>query len=440
MSSGSLAGMSPVTKWGRRHTVFLIVSVVNLVVWLDSGIFGALTPYWSKAMHLTPTQIGTASSAYLLGYFPLLLVAGVLADRFSAKSMLLLCLGGVTIMSASMLAVDTYTLLFLRNLLFGVFFGFLWAPCNRMMAMWLTGPERARYTAIWMSFTLGSFIIAAPLGLLIAAHFAWRDAFGVVTLLGIPMFFILLTKTTDQPEQDRRALPEEVAYINQGRASREQMKSEGFRWSDLRKALNQRSVLWMIIATGLTTTPTWLIGTWGTYGLINDFHLSAGQTSLWIDLMLVVPVAFGFANGWVVNRLFGGRTRPALAIGPVVGGVGFILAALLHSNYIAWVGFLYAVGYMADPLFWGTVNAYWSGLTKPEFTGTLNGISAALQVAIGYLLVSNSGNWVNTHVTGVASLNTIWIIGGVVFFAGAVPVLLSREVRLRLTQVAQTDA
>jgi hypothetical protein len=42
--------------WGRRYTVFVILTLVNLAVWLDEGVFGALTPYWSKALHLTPTQ------------------------------------------------------------------------------------------------------------------------------------------------------------------------------------------------------------------------------------------------------------------------------------------------------------------------------------------------------------------------------------------------
>lgn len=418
-------------RWGRRHTVFVILALINLTIWLDSGIFGALTPYWAKTLNLTPVEIGTGSAAYLLGYFPFLLLAGVLADRFGAKWLLLLCLAGTAFCSLLMLFVDSYIMLFLRNVLFGIFFGFLWAPSNRMMALWLPGNERARFAAMWMSSTLFSFVIAVPLGLLIASIVSWRVAFLLVTLIAIPMFILMLVGTSDRPEQLKGISQSEVAYIYGGRLPEEEAKAGEFHWRDLRSALSQWSVLWIVIATGLGTTPTWLIGTWGTYGLLNGFHVSAGTASLVIDIAIMIPVLYGFANGWVVNKVFRGRTRPALAIGPAISGIGFILAALLPADYRIWALLVYALGYISDPFFWGTVNAYWAGLAKPEYSGTLNGISAALQVGVGYILLNLSGTWVNTHASGPATLNTIWIIGGILFLLAVIPVYLAKEVRLK---------
>jgi MFS family permease len=421
--------------WGRRYTVFVILALVNLAVWLDEGVFGALTPYWSKALHLTPTQIGTGSAAYLLGYFPLLLLAGVLSDRFGAKRMLLICVAGTALMSAGMLLVNSYGALFARNVLFGIFFGFLWAPSNRMMAIWLPPPERARYTSIWMSTTLFSFVIAVPLSLLIATAFTWQGAFLVVTVLNIPLFFAMLLLTTERPEQSTTISRIELDHIYEGRVPEADVQASEFHWRDLRAALAQRSVLFMIIATGLTTTPTWLITVWGTYGLLNGFKVSAEQTSLIVDIGIMIPVIYGFFNGWVVNSVFRGRTRPALAIGPIVSGIGFLLAAITgSSSYIAWALLIYALGFITDPFFWGTVNAYWAGIAKPEYTGTLNGISAALQVAVGYALISVSGTWVDTHVHGVAALNKIWIIGGIIFLLSAIPVYVAKEITLRRAQ------
>ena len=55
-------------------------------------------------------------------------------------------------------------------------------------------------------------------------------------------------------------------------------------------------------------------------------------------------------------------------------------------------------------------------------------------MAVGYALISVSGTWVDTHVHGVAALNKIWIIGGIIFLLSAIPVYLAKEITLRRAQ------
>jgi hypothetical protein len=97
---------------------------------------------------------------------------------------------------------------------------------------------------------------------------------------------------------------------------------------------------------------------------------------------------------------------------------------------VVWGLFIGAFAFLCDPMFWGTVNSYWAGIARPEVTGTLNGAAAALQVAVGWFITDLSGSWVNTSATGRAQLDTIWIVGAVLFAVAIVPVLLSREIRV----------
>ncbi|WP_423797925.1 MFS transporter [Neobacillus sp. SAB-20_R2A] len=420
-----------VTK--KRFIVLAIVFAINFVVWMDESVFAVLTPLWSGSLKLTTAQIGSASAAYLLGYFPVLFIAGILSDRIGAKKMLVICLVGVSVLSASMAFVDSYSTLYLRNIVFGIFFGFLWAPCNKMMAMWLPSRERARYAAIWMSFTMASGAIGAIVALPISDAIGWEKVFLLVSVLAIPLIFFLIFKTTDRPEDFKGISKEEVAYIYSDQPSIEEQNAEKFQWSHLRDLFKQRTVWTMAIATGLGTTPTWLIGTWGSYTLLNEFKVTPATASMMIFFVTFIPIIFGFLSGPMINKFFGGKCRPALAFGPLVSGLAFFSAALLSPNYIVWAILISGFGFFCNPFFWGTVNAYWAGIAKPEYSGTLNGLSAALQVAFGYILVNMSGKWIDPSVSGPAALNKIWIIGGCVFLATIVLVYLSKEVRVNAT-------
>jgi MFS family permease len=418
-------GISVARTSTKRYIVFGAILLVNFVVWLDSAKTGALVPYWAKSLNLAPPQISSVLASYLLGYFPMLFLAGILSDRIGAKRLLLICIAGVAVLSASMAFVTTYEEMWIRNLIFGVFFGLLWAPCNRLISVWFPPRERAKFAAIWMSSTLLSGVIAPIIALPIAAHISWQAAFLVVAVLGVPSMIYLWVAVTDQPDRKKGISQEELAFIQSGR---EEEQGRILSWREIIASLKNRSIITMIIATGLTTTPTWL-ASWSTYGLITLKHVNADVIAVAAPIALLVPVVYGFFNGWVVNRVFRGHTRPALALGPVFCAVGFLAVGIFNpDSFVLWLFFLSSVAFMVDPLFWGTVNAYWAGIAKPEVTGTLNGISAALQVAVGYYILNASGNWLNTSAHGSAQLSPVWIIGGIIALVSIIPVLLSKEV------------
>jgi hypothetical protein len=197
----------------------------------------------------------------------------------------------------------------------------------------------------------------------------------------------------------------------------------------------------MAIATALGTAPTWLPVLWLPYGLITVEKVNPDTVAWVIPLITVIPVLYGLVNGTLVARLFGGRTRPWLALGPACGAIGFGLAIALHNaTWIAWAIMLAGIAYLSDPMFWGTISSYWAGLARPEAAGTLNGVSAAFQVGVGWYITNHSGHWFDATATGRAQLDRIWLIGAIIFAAGIIPVLLSREVRVSGSRRSATPA
>ncbi|MCL6547416.1 MAG: MFS transporter [Alicyclobacillus sp.] len=429
MSSALASNTAPSMGFGKRHIVFWAAILVNFIVWVDDAVFGTLTPYWAGALHLTSAQIGSISASYLLGYFPILFIAGFLADLIGPKILLTICLVGCSALSTSMLFMHTASELWWRNFIFGIFFGFLWAPSNRVLAIWFPQKERIRYTSLWFSSTMAAFALAGPIGLSIAAHSTWQNAFLFVTILAIPILIFFLVAVKDRPEDKRGISEQELQYIYMDRGD-EAVRS-GFQWSHLRQAFKQPSTYFMCIAAGLATTPNWLTTTWGSTGLINGFKISPDTAGIIITLMYVIPLLVGFITNWFVRRVFRGRTRPSLALGPFLAGLAFLLASVWSPNAVIYAILVYGIAACSNPFFWGTVNAYWAGLVSPEVTGTLNGIGAGVQVLFGYLIVNWSGNWVNHSVQGIQSLTRVWVYGGIAFLVTVIFVYLSREIRIQ---------
>lgn len=414
---------------GKRGFLFVIILIVNFVVWLDVAKFGLLNPFWSAELHLTPEQIAQASASYLLGYFPVLLIAGVLADRFGAKRMLVICVSGVTVMSASTGLVANYDELYWRNLIFGVFFGFLWAPSQRIIANWFPGTMSPKATAVWMSSVLLPGILAPLVAYPLATAFGWRSAFYVIAALGVPALVLIVLFIADVPEKLRGISADETAAIRSGF---EGTTKPRLKVGEVLQALKKPSIVTMGIATAFATSATWLAGTWVPYGLITVEKVDPNVVAVATSVMALLPVGVGLLHGKLVERFFHSRTKPWLVIGPLCGVIGYGYSALVpDSPWFLWAFMIAGFAYLCDPFFWGTVNGYWAGIARPEVTGTLNGIAAALQVAVGWFIVSNSGGWLDTNATGLAQLSPIWLVGAGIFAFAIIPVLISKEVRLR---------
>lgn len=417
---------------GKRGLVFIAILLTNFTVWLDTAKFGVLAPFWAADLKLTPSQISGAAASYLLGYFPLLLVAGILADRLGARRMLLICVAGVTVLSASMAFVHTYGELYWRNFVFGLFFGFLWAPCNRLLAMWFPGVAGTKVTSIWMSTTLLAGVFAPAIALPIANHLSWQLAFLIVAALGLPSFYMLWKFCADRPEDLPGITPMELEAIKAERNEIADVPKARLSFRELLRSLANPSVIVMAIATALATSPTWFVGTWVPYGLITLDKVNPDTVAWVLPLITLFPVIYGFFNGWIVEHVFDGRTKPVLALGAGLGAVGFILGLALDNAYwMLWAFAIAGIAFLCDPMFWGTINAYWARLVRPEATGTLNGLSAAMQVAVGWYILNQSGGWINTGAAGRAQLNTLWIVGAAIFVAAIIPILVAKGVRLQ---------
>jgi MFS family permease len=400
------------------------------MVWLDEIVFATLTPFWSEAFNLSSVEIATIASAYLLGYFPLLLVSGILSDILGPRKMLLIAVAGCGVLSAAILLCKDADSMYWRNFFFGIFFGFNWAPCQKLISNWFPQKDISTAAGYWNTVSTITGIGGAPAALAIAVTLGWQQAFLIITAISIPIFILILI-VRDFPTQTKGISPEEIDYINKEKLNTtgEKVKT---RAGDIFVVFKDWRVWMALLVSMIATGPTWLPSTWGSMLLMNGLNYSATETATIMPFMSLFGVAAGLAAPFLF-RACKGNMRIYLSFGTLVGGTGFVLVGLLDLPPLLAAIFAMGICYCGNPWSWGGLTSYWAGLfkDKPEVLGTMNGAGAAIQVAFGYGLVQMSGSWVGTtdHVGGYGN---VFLYGGIIWFSCLIFIMLIRNVKVKL--------
>ena len=173
----------------NRYVVFFFLYVGFCISYIDRSAIGLALPSISKDFTLAPTQMGVVISAFFIGYSIMQLPGGWMADKFGAKSVILIALTLWSIFTfmtghASSLA----GLLFLR-FVFGLCEGPYAGACYRGIAEYFPRELRPAFaTGVLSSNYIGSAIapiIIVPLIL----WFGWRGMFQALGCIGLVYVF-----------------------------------------------------------------------------------------------------------------------------------------------------------------------------------------------------------------------------------------------------------
>ncbi len=422
----AIQNAKPKLPTNRRTFVFICTCLVNVVVWADEVAFTTLVPFWSAHYGFDSVQIATIQSSYLLGYFPMLLLGGILADIIGPKKCLLaaVLMGGL--LSAAMLLCNGYSSMYWRNFAFGLFFGLNWGPAMRMVAIWAAGSERATKASIWSLMSSVGTVVMGPIALMMASRTHFHNVFLLVLAISIPVFIMTLF-TRDKPElYGDKISQEEVDFIYAGRDV-EAEKNANFNVRVLGQIAKDPNLWLVLLATVFATGSTWSFGTWGTMVYLNVFGANPDLVGTMSSVTALVPVAFGFTAGFWLNKVFKGNIKLLLACTPILGTVPYLIASKVPG--LPWIAvmLLVTVGQCTNSWGWGGSNAYFAAYARPELWGTLNGLAAMMQVAFGYWLTLQTGKWVTPEAT-LGGYGNILVYAGLIWFLATLFGLLAKTV------------
>jgi predicted MFS family arabinose efflux permease len=175
-------------------TALVVLTALNLLNYVDRNVLFAVQPLVQDEFHLSKTQIGYLTSAFLGFYMIAAPFVGPLADRYSRK--LMIGLGGIFWSALTLLTAftHTYTELLIRHTLVGIGEATFVTIAPTFVADLFAEEKRGRILGIfYLALPVGSaagYLLGGNLG----PHYGWRFPFYIAAipgfLLSIAVFFL----------------------------------------------------------------------------------------------------------------------------------------------------------------------------------------------------------------------------------------------------------
>ena len=181
------------------RTALVLLTSLNLLNYIDRSVLFAVQPLVQKEFHLSNTQVGYLTSAFLIFYMVAAPLAGPLADRYSRKGIIVLGAGfwsGLTLLTA---LTHNYWQLLLRHTLVGIGEATFVIIAPTFVADLFPEDERGRiFGVFYLAIPVGTaagYLLGGKLG----AEQGWRFPFYIAALPG----FLLALAVCFLPEPPR---------------------------------------------------------------------------------------------------------------------------------------------------------------------------------------------------------------------------------------------
>jgi MFS family permease len=352
----------------------------------------------SRELHFSDTQIGSLNAIYSFPNIFLVLVGGVLVDRFTARRMVVLttalCLVGAVITALG----TQFPVMVTGRLLFGIGSETLSVATTVALAQWFTGRYFALLFAVNLSLArLGSYLAdRSPSFASDLYARGWQPplwlavGFAALSFAGALIYFWL----------DRREAPRGTLALPP--------PPERLDWRHL---LSFRAAYWLLVGTCVTFYSV-IFPFRSTFAIkylqeAQGLSLQAASTlnsNVFLAAVFATPVF-----GYILDR--SGRNAPLLAAGALLLPLSFLVLAVLPGSAGISTALLGVSFSFLPAVLWPTVVRY----ARPEHLGTAYGLMTALQnaglfaanIAAGYLNDSSGASAANPG--GYAPM--LWFFG-----------------------------
>ncbi len=320
-----------------RWRVMFLVFVIVTISYLDRTNLSVAAPTLQKQLHLTPTQLGLILSSFSWAYAAAQIPAGLVASWLRPRRTYLYALWVWCILLALTTTATSFGAWIAFRIPFGLAEAVTWPAASILLSRWF---PRLEYSQAMSLQNLGLVIgaaIAPPIVAVIISYWSWQAAFIVTGLIAGLMgtFFYFYTK--DDPADDSRVSPDELAWIKHDQVREEaQQAPKGFVWVLLRCPS-----LWAVgMANFGLDFINFMFLTWYPSYLTTTYHMSLGRMGVMAMEPYVLGVVAVLGAGKLVRMMCDGgmdsvaARRIVIFAGLLLGTIA-LFATITVSNLYA---------------------------------------------------------------------------------------------------------
>lgn len=301
--------------------VCLTAALFFFYEFIQMGMFNSISPELMHEFKINASQLGTISATYFYADVAFLLVAGVLLDRFSTRTIIL---------SAMVLCVSS-TLVFAlspniwiaggAHFVAGIGNAFCFLSCIKLATRWFPSKQLALIIGLMVTLAMiGGAVAQTPLTLLVEA-LGWRKAVIADAALGAIIIGLIWYLVYDEPEDPSQRYGEShtLPMVSLGTA--------------LSAALRNKQNWLCGLYTCLLNLPIFLLGAlWGIMFLTQVHHIARADAANITTMVFVGTIIGSPLMGWISDRI--GRRRMPMIIGGILS-----LVVMLAIMYLPNLGF-----------------------------------------------------------------------------------------------------
>ena len=401
---------------------------IAAVAYLDRSNISIAASFLKRDLALTDVQLGVVFSAFVLGYALTQPLAGRLADRYGAYSVIAIgifwwsVLTALTAMIPAAFTGAFATLLAVRFIL-GVGESVIFPASNRLVANWIPSQERGLANGlVFAGVGLGAGI-APPLITTVMLEHGWRWSFFVTAGIGLVALVVWLVVARDSPEGHFMVRRAELDYIEAGKRSETAAAHAAGRSDEIaswRSIILNRQVMLLTLSYFCFGYVAYIFFSWFFVYLSTVRGLDLKSSGIYGMLPFIAMAIASPFGGWLSDRLavrYGRRIGRCSVAAIGMAGAAIFVAGATQVVDVRLASLVLAAGsgalYLAQSAFW-TLSADLGRSSAGSVSGVMNmggqlgGVVVASLTPILAAHIGWSGSFIFT--AGMALLGAVaWL-------------------------------
>lgn len=175
-------------KWKYPYTVLSLCVMAFFVTFFARVVFSPVVPLITDDFQISNAQIGVGFMGLWVAYGVAQFPSGLLADKFGDKTIILVSLGGTSVVSSIIAGAPVYWVVVIGMVILGAVAGLHYSVATVM----LTKSFEDTGSALGIH-SLGpplAGLLAPAVGAWVGVRFGWRFAIALTVVIGVPAFVL----------------------------------------------------------------------------------------------------------------------------------------------------------------------------------------------------------------------------------------------------------